>query len=352
MAGLQRRKIAQQLQQLLALFVRGEDWLIVINADPDAMAAAMALKRIMAHRAGEVVISHINPITRPDNLAMIRFLNIPLVPYDNTLGAFFKKHAIVDSQPHHNAEFKTLRPSIVIDHHPLVPEYPCTATYCDIRPSDMPGSGTTSAILSEYLTNLRIRPGVRLATALQYGIRTDTAGFTRNTSELDLHAYLALGSTADPFLLQRILHSEYLPGWLKYFSRAFTSLHQCGSGSFTFVGEVESPDILVVVADFFTRVHGLRWIAVGGVYDRTVILIFRGEGRSTDLGKLASTRFGMLGSAGGHRALARAEFPVDATEGRNIEAFVFKRLAERAARFTPPEDTLPRGTSGDTLANA
>ena len=327
------RKTSQQLEAMLDLFVRDEDWLIVINADPDAMASAMALKRIMAHRAGEVVISHINAITRPDNLAMIRFLDIPMVPHDDTLCAFFNKYAIVDSQPHHSPEFSGFTPSIVIDHHPRDAEHPCPAVYCDIRGSDKPGSATTSAILSEYLFSLRIRPGTRLATALQYGIRTDTAGFTRNTSELDLKAYIGLAKYADPAILQRILRSEYLPGWLKYFSRAFASMHPCGTGRFAFTGEVESPDILVVVADFFTKVHGLRWVVVGGVHQGTVILIFRGDGRSTDLGKMAMDRFGAIGSAGGHKAMARAEFPSDAAEGRNLEAFIFKRLSEPSSRF-------------------
>ncbi len=336
MAGLKNRRTTQHLGALLELFVRDEDWLIVINADPDAMASAMALKRIMAHRAGEVVISHINPITRPDNLAMIRFLDIPMVPHDDTLCAFFNKFAIVDSQPHHSPEFSGFTPSIIIDHHPTDAEHSCTAAYCDIRPSDRPGTGTTSAIMAEYLYNLRIRPGARLATALQYGIRTDTASFTRNTSELDLHAYLNLAKYADSTILQRILRSEYLPGWLKYFSRAFSSLHQCGAGRFAFAGAVESPDILVVVADFFTKVHGLRWVVVGGVYQSTVILVFRGDGRSTDLGQMAQARFGSLGSAGGHKAMARAEFPADAAEGRNLEAFIFKRLSEPAGRLACP----------------
>ena len=44
------RKLSSRLTQLLELFNRNDDWLIVINADPDAMASAMALKRIMSHR--------------------------------------------------------------------------------------------------------------------------------------------------------------------------------------------------------------------------------------------------------------------------------------------------------------
>ena len=58
------RKLSSRLTQLLELFNRNDDWLIVINADPDAMASAMALKRIMSHRTGKVTIARINELGR------------------------------------------------------------------------------------------------------------------------------------------------------------------------------------------------------------------------------------------------------------------------------------------------
>ena len=79
------RKLSSRLTQLLELFNRNDDWLIVINADPDAMASAMALKRIMSHRTGKVTIARINEISRPDNLAMIRYLRIPMLPLTDKL---------------------------------------------------------------------------------------------------------------------------------------------------------------------------------------------------------------------------------------------------------------------------
>lgn len=52
--------------------------LITINADPDAMASAMAVKRLLWRRVAGVTISNINAITWPDNMAMIRLLDVPL----------------------------------------------------------------------------------------------------------------------------------------------------------------------------------------------------------------------------------------------------------------------------------
>lgn len=319
------RKTSPRLAQMLELFSRNEDWVIVINADPDALASALALKRIMARRVGKVIIAHINEISRPDNLAMIRYLRIPLTPWSESLLERYHRFAVVDSQPHHNAAFAGIPFSIVIDHHPLVPEHPVEAEFVDI----LPQYGAVSSRMTEYLRALRMRPGIRLATALQYGIRTDTATFTRKSSDADMRAFQQLSSHADNALLTRIVRSEYLPEWLKYFGRAIVSLHRCRSGMYSFLGEVDNPDILVVVADFFTRVHGLRWIAICGVYRETVVVIFRGDGQSIDVGAYAAQRLDALGSAGGHRAMARAEFPLSAAEGRNVEVFVYRRLADR-----------------------
>lgn len=316
------KRNTQRMAAMLSLFDRKESWLIVINADPDALASAMALKRIMARRTAEVVIASCNAVTRPDNLAMLRYLRIPLVALESARTREFSRYAMVDSQPHHNPAFGGIPFSVIIDHHPLLPQHVHKADYKDIRP----GLATTSAIMTEYLFSLRIRPGSRLATGLQYGIRADTASFSRNTNTIDLQAYQYLARYADTALLNRIMRSEYLPEWLKFFSRAFQSMHQIKGGCFAFAGEVESPDILVLVADFFTRVHGFKWVAVGGIYKETGVVIFRGDGQSLDLGRFAAASFGDIGSAGGHKTMARAEFALSVTEGRNVEAFIYKRI--------------------------
>ncbi len=309
------RKLSARLMQLQELFSRNEDWLIVINADPDAMAAAMALKRIMSHRVRKVTIARINEISRPDNLAMIRYLRISMLPLSDCLKNQATRFAMVDSQPHHNPAFEGIPFSIVIDHHPTSPEHPVEAVYTDIRPK----YGAVSTLMTEYLRGFGIRPGIRLATALQYGIRTDTATFTRAGTENDLRAYQYLAAHGDTGLLTRITRSEYLPQWLKYFARAFSSMHQCGNWAYCYLGDVESPDILVLIADFFTRVHGLKWVGVCGVYKETVVVIFRGDGK---VGKTYTIQ----------RLLhdcRKGDYPTKETHGILIEDLYAKKDGER-----------------------
>ncbi len=317
------RATAQDTAKLCKLFRREDRWLILVNADPDALGSAMALKRIMSRRVEAADIARVNEVTRPDNLAMIRFLRIPLVRFTRELAPKYTRFALVDSQPHHHPDFAGIPFAVVIDHHPLKPDAPVTAAYADIRP----GLGATSTILAEYLRAMRIRPGKLLATALIYGIKTDTQNFSRPFQHGDILAFSGLNKYAGQDLLRRIVHSEFHKSWLKYFTRAFRKMRFVGSrGLFVFMDRLESPDILVILADFFTRVHGLSWDMICGVSEGKAVAVFRGDGISGDVGKVAASHFGDIGSAGGHRTMARAEIDLAKLAGQSPEEFFWKRL--------------------------
>jgi nanoRNase/pAp phosphatase (c-di-AMP/oligoRNAs hydrolase) len=337
------RKLEPGLSQLLELFSRDERWLIVINADPDAMASAMALRRIMSHRVSDVGIAHVNTISRPDNLAMVRYLHIPMVKFTPTVAAQYDRFAMVDSQPHHHPGFSGVHYSVVFDHHPLSEEEPVIADFKDLKPE----YGTCSALMTEYLYNLKIRPGKLLATALLFGIKTDTNSFERESCDIDIRAFRYLSKFANHQLLSRIARSEFRLEWLDYFSRAFTSLHTVRSGRYVYVGEVDNPDVLVVIADFFTRVHEIRWAVVAGVYKDTLVIIFRGDGVVRNLGNFAKLQFGDIGSAGGHKTMARAEVPLQRLEGKDVEMFVFKRLVSPPKRVRPREEERQADAAGN-----
>ncbi|MDR2503412.1 MAG: DHH family phosphoesterase [Deltaproteobacteria bacterium] len=298
-----------------------QKWLILINADPDAMASSMALRRILRHHGATVDIAGINEVHRPDNLAMIRYTRMEMRRFSPGMAAAYSHLALVDSQPSHNPQFEDLEFSAIIDHHPPATP-PEEAEFMEIKPE----YGATSTILTEYLYNLNLRIGARLATALQFGIRTDTGNFQRHTCEVDLRAYQYLSKFADPQLLTRIVQSELRLDWLPYVARAISRRRKIGSGHLTVLDKVDSPDILVLIADFLTRVYEIRWLIVAGIHEKNIVLIFRGDGLTMDMGRLAQSRFDELGSAGGHKAMARAEFPLETMEGGSLDAFIRKRL--------------------------
>lgn len=104
----------------------------------------------------------------------------------------------------------------------------------------------------------------------------------------------------------------------------------------------------MAIADFFTHVHGLHWIAVSGVVQKTVIVIFRCDG-TRDIGRLADACFYDVGSAGGHRNLARAEFPVSAVpKERSVQEFIRHRLTTRKLR---PRSKIEQAAAGSAVAS-
>ena len=300
-------------------------WCILVSADPDALASAMALKRILRRRVQSVTVARINAVTRPDNLAMIRYLRIATERWNWEQANIYSNFAIVDSQPGHSKAFTSLTYDLVIDHHPLTELSLHTTQTCFAAVH--PSLGATSSFMAKLLRALGIRPGPLLATALLYGIRTDTDAFERSGSEEDLRSYQWLSHFANSNLLRRICRSEYLRDWLPLFARAFNSLRDCrGGGAYAALSKVGEADMLVAMADFFTKIHGLHWIAVSGVVGNQVIVIFRGDG-GRDMGQMARDCFGPLGEAGGHRNLARAEFSAGAVpHGIKPTDFVYKLL--------------------------
>jgi nanoRNase/pAp phosphatase (c-di-AMP/oligoRNAs hydrolase) len=74
---------------------------------------------------------------------------------------------------------------------------------------------------------------------------------------------------------------------------------------------VANPDVCVIIADFFMRVNAVNWSIVSGLYKKTHTIIFRNDGNRRNAGLVARESFGNIGSAGGHKNMARAEIDVN-----------------------------------------
>ncbi|OQX61960.1 MAG: phosphoesterase [Desulfococcus sp. 4484_241] len=285
-------------------FKSRDNVLVLVNADPDAIASAMAVKRLLWKKVASVTLSNINVIERPDNRAMVRLLGVRMVHTDKVQAGDYDRFVIVDSQPGHNERFASFPADVVIDHHPVEPHD--DSGYFDIRPD----YGAASTIMTEYLKAARIKPSIKLATALYLGIKTDTANFERNVLIEDVRAFRYVFQFANIYLARKIEHADIKPEFLKYFSRAFDRIVFRKKRIFVHLGRVENTDICVILADFFMRVSTVQWSVVSGEHEGLLVVILRNDGARRDAGKTAKKFFGAMGSAGGHKSAARAEIPL------------------------------------------
>jgi len=290
----------EKLKRFLNLFTGNSKVLVVINADPDAIASAMAVKRILWRKAAEVVIAHFNRITRPDNLAMIEHTESGLVELDKVDKENFDAFVIIDSQPDHNEHFSGFTFDAIIDHHPLSFD---AAPYVDIR-SDY---GACSTMMAEYLKTRKIKPSAKLAAALMLGIKTDTADFTRGASLKDIKAFQYLYRFADNNIVRKVERATLTQDDLDFLGRAIKHRKVINNRVFFHAGNISKPDGLVVVADFFLTLSKVNWSIISGIYEKKLIIIIRNDGLRKGAGNTAKEAFSAFGSAGGHKTMARAE---------------------------------------------
>jgi len=302
---------AQKLQHLMEQFSGSDHVLVLINADPDAIASAMALKRILWRRVTRLTLSNINTITRPDNMAMIRLLDVTLIHVTKITPNEFNKVVLLDSQPSHNESFREFKFNVIIDHHE--PDS-YDAPFKDVRPE----YGATASIMTEYLKTAKIKPSDKLATALFHGIKTDTNNFERMATNADIQAFQFLFRHANIHLARRIEQVDLRMGFLDYFKQAISEKTVADDRICVHLGNVETPDICVLIADFFMRVNTVTWSIVSGLCEGRLIIVLRNDGLRKDAGGVAAKQFGRFGTAGGHKSMARAEIPVE-TLRENVE---------------------------------
>ncbi|MEW6290888.1 MAG: DHH family phosphoesterase [Thermodesulfobacteriota bacterium] len=299
--------------------------LVAISADPDSLASAMAIKRLLRYRVKNVTIGYLNEIRRLANLTMLELLKIPAERMKVLKSDKYTKYIIVDSQPCHNPGFEEIKYSAVIDHHPVTQG--CQADYVDIRPE----YGATASMMVEYLRAAEMKPSVALATALFYAIKVDTQNFEKKAQLADAISFRYLFNIANQNLVRKIELSELRKSELNYFKTAFAEMRISKHRLYAHVGRVRTPDVLVIIADFFKRVHEVAWVFVSGIHGEKLVVIFRCDGYKKNAGILAGKTFGQIGSAGGHRESARAEVPLKnlAKTDQDFNTKTLKKLTSR-----------------------
>ena len=203
----------------------------------------------------------------------------------------------------------------------------------DIRPA----YGATATILTEYLRAAKIVPSRTLATALYYAIKTDTESFRRPALEEDVNAFRYLYGLAEHNFTRKIEYSEIPLNLVRYYGLALERLRIRKNKGYSYLGRVNTPDVLVLIADFLMKVHIIDTSIASGVFEDRLVVILRNAMARRNVGRLAQRAFGRLGHAGGHRAAARAEVPLsalreiglDPKDDEAMDRFVLKTIQGR-----------------------
>ena len=335
---LSRSMTRAKVQQYQRYFADADRVLILLHndPDPDALASGLALRNLLRRTKTTAIIGAVQGVTRPENLRMANLLDIHVEQITPAMFQEFERIATVDVQPHY---FGGLLPRVdlVVDHHPEQTGY--RTVFKDIRAD----YGSTSTILTEHLRAVDVNISERTATAMLYAIKSDTLFFARHTNRVDLEAFTFLYPLSDAALIRKMEGAEITLERLEYMTRASQGGILRDQVFSAFIGEAPREDFIPYTADFFLQLEDVKWTIIAGIVGNYLIVSVRNLGYSRNAGEFVKRWFLDIGSAGGHRAMAKAVVPMDKfrgkfghLEGPAITALIAE-LAEKFLREPAPE---------------
>lgn len=304
------------------------------NPDPDSLAAAVGLKRLLEGETGATVTLALGGIVgRAENRAMVEVLHIPLTRVEDLDPGKFDVVAIVDSQPGTgNNSLAGDRPvDIVIDHHPPRMES-ASAPWCDLRPE----LGATCTIVLQYLRERHVPIDAALATGLFYALRTETRDLGRESTDAERAAYLYLVPLVDHEMLFRMSHPKVPRDHFVALDRALRSAHVFGDLVAANLGELTYPDLVAEVADLLLSYDGARFVLCCGRYAGRAYLSLRTDAAEGRAGTLMRQLIGAEGAAGGHGTMAGGRLHAPFASHAELQP-TFDRLVQKFLSITDRE---------------
>ena len=308
------------------------------NPDPDAIASAVALRELLM-RQFEVSaqIGYQGVIGRAENRALVQYLGRPLRRVRTAELRQADAVVLVDTQPGAGNCCTISDDAIlaIIDHHPLR-NASGPGTFVDIRPE----VGATSTILMEYLRAAGLTLDWKLATALFYGIKSDTRGLIRGAHAADAAAYLYLQPYIDRAALMEIEQAQVPVVYFRKLNAAIQAAQVYNDVVVVDLGPVPYPDLPAELADLLLRLEGMQWSICLGIHAGTLVFSVRTRQPRGGAGGLVQAVVGDAGTAGGHEMFAGGQVPLLERSAATVTAMVKERMLQELDKASTPSVPL------------
>ncbi len=277
------------------------------HPDPDALASAWALSHLaheVAHIRAKIVYGGM--IGRAENRIMAERLQIPASPLKPGEIKTSAHLAIIDTQP----PFKNNRcpprrkPALIIDHHPRHPDTQADCVLID------ESSGATTTILAEALSLAKVSVPKKLATAIVYGIGSETQNLGREAGARDIKAYQEFWPKAHMQTLWKISYPKHSTDFFTSLLSALQNAFICRNVIGTHLGVLNVPDRAAQIADFLLTHEKMDWSIVTGRYQGKLFVSLRSSSPAAKAGKLLRRLLGGGNRGGGHAMIAGGSIEV------------------------------------------
>ncbi|PIQ86592.1 MAG: hypothetical protein COV74_04230 [Candidatus Omnitrophica bacterium CG11_big_fil_rev_8_21_14_0_20_45_26] len=297
------RFLSKNKKKISSLLILTHDY-----PDPDALASAYALNFLVEKCYGissRIVYSGV--IGRTENRWMMNILKIPAHRLRPSDFKRYKNVALVDSQPEfeNNAFPRYEHATIVIDQHASKGEKP-NADFVAIDTE----CGATCVILAQALLLKRVEIPVRIATALAYGILSDTLNLYRASRHDVVDTYLGVLHSCDMRALARIQNPVRPRTFFMTLRKALQDAMMKRRLIVSHLGFVKNPDLVSQVADFLLTNKGINWSVCTGRYNGKIYVSLRAASPNAEAGEVLRDIFESKDEAGGRGTVAGGSFHI------------------------------------------
>jgi nanoRNase/pAp phosphatase (c-di-AMP/oligoRNAs hydrolase) len=298
--------------------------------DPDALSAAFGLQHLAQQRFGiESRIAFGGVIGRVENRAMVKLLRIPAHPLHKADFKRYKQVALVDTQPafRNNPFPRQRRATLVIDQHASLEPPNAELTLVDT------GCGATCVIIAQALLLAAVEIPARLATALAYGILSDTLDLYRATRPDVVETYLSVLHHSDMRALARIQNPPRSRSYFVTLNRCVREAVMRQRLIVSHLGAVNVPEMVAQMAEHLLTYDRASWAFCTGRYKGRLHLSLRTNRPDAQAGEVLRDIVDNPKNAGGHRAIAGGSFLVGTNKSDELwqqqELTLQSRLVKR-----------------------
>ncbi|SHI44834.1 DHHA1 domain-containing protein [Clostridium cavendishii DSM 21758] len=275
------------------------------SPDPDAIATAFALKKLLDRKGIDATICYKGEIEKYSTLRMIELLNIDIT-FIESIDYMSKDDYIilVDSQKYNSNITDFIGDEVAcIDHHPVFVNN--KYKFKDIRDN----IGACSSILASYFIENNIGIDEDTATALLYGIKMDTLDLSRGVSDLDIDMFYYLYKRADKKKISKIQKNTLEFSDLNAYGNAIQNIKIYRNIGFVNIG-FDCPDVLLAcISDFILSLKEIDFVVVYCEKENKLKFSVRNESENLDAGKIINEAISGYGNGGGHKTMAGGVIP-------------------------------------------
>lgn len=270
--------------------------------DPDALASAYGLQRLLQHFGVDAKLCHVGSVERASLEYIVERFGIDLDCFsDDYAMAETDQIILVDGQKF-NANMTDLPGDEIacIDHHPTFGDRDCGYKYSDIRIV-----GACSSLIASYYFEAGVEMPKEVATILLYGLQTDTDYMTRGVKDLDIDMFSKLYAISDHAVLHKFANKRLELGDLRAFAEAINAIKlydpQVAFARINFA----CPDALLgQIADFILSLAEVDTAIIYCMRSHGIKFSARTSEQHIHCGNLLKDVLAPYGGGGGHASMA------------------------------------------------